>query len=241
MHAQVHPRKHTRTPTLRHTRKNTSNHSQACRAPHTSLTQRTHTRARARVHRHPQAHAHTHTHSFTLVHRVWCARNPLASAAPAPVPRDPCTRRSACSMRPTPDQRRASAQHRLGSTILGPAPGALPSPDRFLSDWVSGSGREGSSGSAALAQPPGAGWGGKGRTWNLEAWARAPSWVSKDKLEGLCDGGRWLGALRGRQVGGSGLSESWVPSHRCQAPKEGKWTQVELDCLPCTHFSRGRC
>lgn len=110
--------------------------------------------------------AHTenpdHTHAHTHIPTVWCARDPLAWAAPAPVPRDPCTRRSACSMRPSPSNCRASAQHERLSTILGPAAGALPSPDRFLSDWVSGSGREGPTGSAAPAQSLGQG--GEGRS-----------------------------------------------------------------------------
>ena len=197
----------------------------------------------ARAHTSSQAPTGSCAHAHTLIHTrsqgVVCSQSPglgcPSSRPPGPLYPAQCVLHAA---NPGPTQSKCATQ--AGQHYSGPGPWrpALPG---SVSLWVSGSGREGSSGSAALAQPPGAGWGGKGLTWNLEAWARAPSWVSKDKLEGLCDGGRWLGALRGRQVGGSGLSESWVPSHRCQAPKEGKWTQVELDCLPCTHFSRGRC
>lgn len=152
---------HTHPCTLRHTQKYTH--------PTIPRSTRNHIRHLDEEHTYTQmptcSHTHriqtTHTHAHTHIPTVWCALDPLAWAAPAPVPRDPCTRGSACSMRPSPSNCRTSAQHERLSTILGPAAGALPSPDRFLSDWVSGSGKEGPTGSAAPAQSLGQG--GEGR------------------------------------------------------------------------------
>lgn len=135
-------------------------------------------------------HTHIHTVRFVL--------NPLASAVPAQgVPRTPipCAVRAPCGQ---PDQQRASVRHWLGSTILGPAPGILPSGIRFSLGVKQWGGRNPPT---QLLQPSslGAGWGGKGQPGilasgpglppgSLKTSGKNPSFCGQDGLE-QCGGG----------------------------------------------------
>ena len=147
-------------------------------------------------------HTHMHAHTYTYpCGRVLSALWPQLPQLP--VPRDPGTLLSACSS--SAGSMSECATLYLGSTILGPAPGTLPSRIGFSLIGCPALGRKGSTRVRSCSSPEA--WGllgrrGEGRTWNLDAGSvcllSVWRWERRKTLlwgEGGCWGGR-RGSLR---------------------------------------------
>lgn len=154
----------------------------------------------------------TRTHAFTrrggVLSILWPQLPRLAVPGPQyPVQRVLQLRLHAAGL----DRLSASAQHWLGRAILGPAPGTLPAPDRFLSDWVSGSREERGAHQFSCSSPAAWGRGGEGRgAGELDVWSWAASWLSQGQTRRTLLTGGGLESCGSNRVGEGGSSEHWV-------------------------------
>lgn len=152
----------------------------------------------------------THTRTYACG-RVLSALWPQLPQLPAP--RDPGTLLSACSS--SAGSMSECATLYLGSTILGPAPGTLPSRIGFSLIGCRALGRKGSTRARSCSSPEA--WGllgrrGEGRTWNPDAWfCLPPGCPMMGEKKNPAVGGGWVLGWEERVSQSPGVSSLRAP------------------------------